>query len=251
VTSLPHRPPSRLRRWAHLLRQFGPAGPIALIATVLPLIGALAIAALAQPIAPWLKSHGVISLAIFILAFALLCGVALVPTYANSILAGWVFGFIIGLPAALLGLLGAAVITYAISRRLSRNRVEQLIGEHPKWQTVRHALIRQSAWRTTWIVVLVRLSPMLPFETTSVLLAVTGVPTAPFITGTALGVIPRTAVVVFIASRARALDLHHTPGRWLLVLGLLATAIAALAIALISRQALKLATEQSDTTTNK
>ena len=84
---------------------------------------------------------------------------------------------------------------------------------------------------------------MLPFETTSVLLAVTGVPVIPFTIGTALGVLPRAAAVVFVASRAHQLDFHHTAGRWLLVFGLLATAIGALVIALISRHALKLATQ--------
>ncbi len=232
-------PPRRIRRFLH---QLGPAGPMALIATFLPALGAIVLIAVARDLAPWLKSHGLPALLLFILAFAILGGFALVPTYANSLLAGWTFGFPIGFPAVLLGLLGAAAISYTFARRVAGHRVEDLIHQHPKWELVKNALIGQGAIRTIWIVMLLRLSPLLPFETTSVLLAATGTPPLPFMVGTAIGVIPRTAAIVFVASRAHHLDFHQANSRWFLAAGLLASALGAVIIAAISKHALDRAT---------
>jgi uncharacterized membrane protein YdjX (TVP38/TMEM64 family) len=230
-----------IRRFLH---QLGPAGPMALIATFLPALGAVVLVAVARDIAPWLKSHGTPALLLFIAAFAILGGFALVPTYANSLLAGWTFGFPIGFPAVMLGLLGAAAISYTFARRVSGHRVEDLIHRHPKWEVVKNALIGQGTWRTIWIVMLLRLSPLLPFETTSVLLAATGVPPLPFMVGTAIGVIPRTAAIVFVASRAHHLDFHQANSKWFLILGILASLLGATIIALISKHALNHATSK-------
>jgi uncharacterized membrane protein YdjX (TVP38/TMEM64 family) len=218
---------------------------MALLATLMPAGGALVLAAFVHEVAPWLKSHGLLALAVFVPAFAILGGFALVPTYANSMLAGWVFGFGVGLPAVLLGLIGAALISFYIARRISGHRVEDLIHQHPKWEIVRNALIGCGRWRTLWIVVLLRLSPLLPFETTSVLLAVTGTPLPQFILGTAIGVIPRTAAIVFVASRMHKLDFHNPHGRWLAVASLVASAIGAVIIAVISKHALHRATKNT------
>ena len=220
---------------------------MALLATLMPAVGALVLAGFVHEIAPWLKSHGLLALALFVPAFAILGGFALVPTYANSILAGWTFGFAIGFPVVLLGLLGAGAISYLVARRISGHRVEDVIHQHPRWEVVKNALIGCGRWRTIWIVMLLRLSPLLPFETTSVLLAVTGTPLAEFLVGTAIGVIPRTAAIVFVASRMHKLDFHNSGNRWLAVGSLLASAVGALIIALISKHALDRATRASAT----
>jgi len=220
---------------------------MALLATLMPAIGALVLAGFVHELAPWLKSHGLLALALFIPAFAILGGFALVPTYANSMLAGWTFGFPVGFPAVLLGLLGAGAISFVVARRISGHRVEDLIHQHPKWEVVKNALIGCGRWRTLWIVMLLRLSPLLPFETTSVLLAVTGTPLTEFLLGTAIGVIPRTAAIVLVASRMHKLNLHDSSNRWLAVAGLLASAIGAVIIALISKHALDRATRASAT----
>jgi uncharacterized membrane protein YdjX (TVP38/TMEM64 family) len=225
------------------LRALGPAGPMALVATLMPAVGAVVLIAVARDVAPWLKARAPLSLVPFVAAFAVLGGFALVPTYANSLLAGWTFGFALGFPAVMVGLLGAGLISYSFAHRIAGHRVEDLIHEHPKWEIVRNALIGRGTWRTIWIVMLLRLSPMLPFEATSVLLAVTGTKLFPFVVGTALGVIPRTAAIVWIASKAHTLDLQEANNRWLLVVGLLLSALGAVVIAVISKRALDRATK--------
>lgn len=215
---------------------------MALLATVMPALGAFAVAAVAHPLSRLMRAHVAMSLGPYVIAFSVLGGFALVPTYANSFLAGWTFGFVIGFPAVMIALLLAGLISYGLANMLSGHRVEDLIRRHPKWEIVREALIEQSAWRTIWIVALLRLSPILPFETTSVLLAVTGVEVGPFAAGTVLGVIPKTAALVYMASRAHRLDLSQANSRWMLVAGLLLTALGVIVIAVIAKHALERAT---------
>src|SRR5690349_7698391 len=104
-TPTPHQ--KRIRRF---VKDLGPAGPMALIATVMPALGAIVVVAVGHEVSRWLKAHTPLSLIPFILAFATLGGFALVPTYANSLLAGWTFGFAVGFPAVMVGLAGAGII---------------------------------------------------------------------------------------------------------------------------------------------
>ena len=161
------------------------------------------------------------------------------PTYVNAILGGWTFKFSIGLPAVLFGLLGSATISYLLVRWIVGHRVSNAIQEHPKWQVVRDALIGGSNLKVAGVIALIRLSPVLPFETTNVLLASCEVKLAPFLLGTMLGVAPRTLAIVFLAAHARKLDLAAAGGWWLLIVGILVTIAIVALMAVISRHALK------------
>jgi uncharacterized membrane protein YdjX (TVP38/TMEM64 family) len=224
------------------LRQIGPAGPVALIATCMPLAGAVALAATAHPVTYWLHAHSWLGLIVFSLAFSLLAGFALVPTYANSILGGWTFKFAIGFPAVMAGMVGAATISYLIAHRIIGHRVSNAIHEHPRWELVRDALVGGSTAKVTGIITLLRLSPLLPYETTNVLLASCEVRLLPYLIGTAIGVAPRTAAMVWIASRMHKLELS-TPGHRGLLIWSIAGAICVIAVlAYVSKHALARAT---------
>jgi uncharacterized membrane protein YdjX (TVP38/TMEM64 family) len=213
------QPPHPIRRF---FRQIGPAGPMALIVTCLPAIGAIFLFSLAPRAAPWLRSHGWLG----------------VPTYANSILGGWTFKFAIGFPAVMAGLGGAAMIGYALAHRIVGHRVEDTIAQHPKWEIVRRALVGGSTLRTIGIITLLRLSPLLPFETTSVLLASFGVRPLPYLIGTLLGIAPRAAALVFFAAQARKLELKTAPHPLTIVIGLIVTAVSVVVLAVVAKHAL-------------
>jgi uncharacterized membrane protein YdjX (TVP38/TMEM64 family) len=237
-------PPTRVHPVRQFFRQIGPAGPVALIATCMPLVGAAILGATAPRVIGWVHAHGAGGVLAFVLAFALFAGFALVPTYANSILGGWMFKFPLGFPVVMAGVGGAALISYTLAHRIVGHRVSNVIHEHPKWEVVRDALIGGSTLKIIGIITLLRLSPVLPFETTNVLLASCEVRVWPFITGTILGVAPRTAAIVFIASRAHKLELGSAGNRWLLVLGIVMSLFVVVLIALISKHALDRATRR-------
>jgi uncharacterized membrane protein YdjX (TVP38/TMEM64 family) len=231
---------------SHPVREFfhqiGPAGPVALIATVMPLLGALVLTAVARPVVHWLHLHGAGGVIVFIAAFSLLAGFALVPTYVNSILGGWTFKFTVGFPAVMAGLLGAAAISYLVAHRIVGHRVSNAIHQHPRWQVVRDALIGGSNLKVMGIITLLRLSPLLPFETSNVLLASCEVRLLPFLLGTAIGVAPRTAAMVFLAARMHKLELAAPGSRWLLIVSIIASLAVIAVLAIVSRHALARAT---------
>jgi uncharacterized membrane protein YdjX (TVP38/TMEM64 family) len=192
--------------FARAFRRLGPAGWLAVAATFLPLLGTVTLLTSLTRLAPWLESHQTTGLAIYIAGFALLSGIAILPTHASAILGGWAFKFAEGFPAAMAGFLGGALIGYSIARRASGDRAVKLIEENPKWRAVYDALLGSGFWKTMLIVALLRLPPNSPFALTNLVLAATRVPLFAFIVGTLIGMMPRISLVVYLASHASELD---------------------------------------------
>ena len=96
------------RRVLRLLWRVGPAGPLAVAASVMPGIGAVALYHRLGPAAAWLREHAHAGPVVCAAAFGLIGGVALLPTCALSVVCGWAFGFGPGLVTTLTGFLGAA-----------------------------------------------------------------------------------------------------------------------------------------------
>jgi uncharacterized membrane protein YdjX (TVP38/TMEM64 family) len=196
------QPPKDL--WASAVaffRRLGPAGFLAIIAATLPPLGGFVLIGLSGSyVAPFLRSHPNAGPFMYAGGFALLAGFALLPTYAQSLLGGWAFGFRTGLTFALVGFGGASLIAYVVARKASGDHVIKLIDEHPKWRAVYDALLGRGFWRTLGIVTLVRIPPNSPFALTNLLMATVRVPVVPYLIGTLLGMAPRTAAVVYFGS---------------------------------------------------
>lgn len=184
-----------------LLQRLGPAGLLGLLWTVAPALGGIFLLARIDYASEWLQTHGLaMSVFVYVSIFIVSAGLGFLPTYAQSILAGWVFGIWIGIPAALAGFGGASLIGYAIARTVSRGRVERVIEENIKARAVRDALIGQGFWKTLGIVTLVRVPPNSPFALTNGVLASSGVKLLPYFIGTVVGMTPRTSAAVILAN---------------------------------------------------
>ena len=165
-------------RWATLMR-LGRLGPAAAATAFLPPIGLLILLGTMNQSAPWLQSHGAVGVLMFVVAFSVFGGLALLPTYAPSVLGGWAFGVVVGLVATLAGFVGAAAIGFAIARHLSGDRLVQVLDEYPRGQALHRALLSSSWPRTVLVVTLLRVPPNGPFAMTNLLLAATRVRWAP------------------------------------------------------------------------
>jgi uncharacterized membrane protein YdjX (TVP38/TMEM64 family) len=234
------------RSGASMVRRLGPTGPLALLATFGPPLGTAALVWKATAISAFLKAQGPAGVILYTGAFALLAGLALLPTYAQAILGGYVFGLGLGIPAALTGFLGGALIGYLIADRASGGRVMALMDEHPRWRLVRDALVgvdRQGhgLWRTMAIVALIRLPPNSPFAITNLVMASVKVPLLPFLFGTVVGLSPRTIAAVYLGSTLKTLtgeSLRSAGGRWVLIAGVVTTIIVILVIGRLAQRAL-------------
>ena len=176
---------------------------------MLPIIGSLDVLALGPFARHWLRDRASWGVFIFTVAFAILGALALAPTYSTSIIAGWTFGFALGFPAVVIGTVGGAVMCYVVARRSAAERVHATFEDHPKWEVVRRALTEETPLKTLWIVFLMRLSPVLPFGTTNMLMATTGVPLSIYVFGTMLGLMPRMALIALAAAGAERPGLRH------------------------------------------
>lgn len=225
-----------LRDTRSALRRLGPAGPLALIASTLPMIGFVTLASMFNIIGPWLRDLGTPGLMIYILGFMLTAGLAIFPTHIQSALGGWTFGFAAGAPAACCGVLGAALVGYAVGLRATGQRAVRLIAEKPKWKAVYDALIGSGFWRALLIVLLVRLA-LSPFALTNFLFAATRVHPLAYVIGTVVGLAPRTCAVVFFAMGLQEVTAETPHRRALWLIGLAATLVAVFVIGHLANRA--------------
>ncbi len=190
-----------------VFRKLGPAGWLGVFAAVMPALGGILLLGSLEVVGPWLKDQGNAGLALYIGAFVVFAGFALLPTYAQAVLGGWAFGFALGLPAALAGFFGASLIGYELGRRASGDRAMRLLDQHPRWRAVRDALVGGEEgvgfFKTLGIVTLIRLPPNSPFAITNIVLSSVRVPRVAYALGTLIGMAPRTGVAVFLADQIR------------------------------------------------
>lgn len=222
-----------------IFRRLGPAGPLAVAAATLPAIGGFVLLGFMPTISDWLRSHAdTTGLLIYIAGFALLAGLALLPTYAQAVLGGFAFQFVPGLLAALGGFGGAALIGYVIAWRASGQRAIEVIASDVKWKAVHTALVGSGFWKTLLIVFLLRVPPNSPFALTNLVMAATRVNPLPYILGTMFGMAPRTAVAVWFGASLDEWDLSKAKNIWLLVVGVIVLLIVLAIIGQIANKAI-------------
>jgi uncharacterized membrane protein YdjX (TVP38/TMEM64 family) len=210
------------------VRRLGQLGPLAVAATILPPLGSLLIIATLEPLSAWLRAHGALGVVVFVVAFALCGGFALLPTYTPSIVGGWAFGLAGGLSATLAGFLLAATIGFALARRLSGERLMDVLREHPRGLAVHDAFVRSGFWKAVLVVALLRLPPNSPFAMANLLLAASRVGYAPFLAGTLAGLAPRAGAAVAVGAGLARVDLDR-PTEAVAVAGGLAVTIGVVA----------------------
>jgi len=188
---------------------------MAILALFMPAVAGVVLLSNMSAISSWFAGQGEWGVAIYIVGFAVLSGFALLPTYAQAALGGYVFGVSIGVPAAMCGFLGGAIIAYELGRMSSRDRIDRMIEAKPKWAAVRRALTgRQrdgsaSLLKSVGTVTLLRLPPNSPFALMNLLMSSVKVPRLPYYIGTLVGMLPRTALVVVLGAGIRTAIVQH------------------------------------------
>jgi uncharacterized membrane protein YdjX (TVP38/TMEM64 family) len=168
-------------------------------------------------------------------------GLALLPTHTIILLGGWAFGMTIGLPAALFGFNGGALIGYFVGRRAAGQRVVDVISENPKWQAIYDALLGGGFWKTLGYVTLLRLPPNSPFAMTNLVMAATRVPLGAYVLGTFFGMLPRATVVIALGAGLENLADADKPW-WMFVVTIVLTIIILVVLAKVANRAIAKAT---------
>jgi uncharacterized membrane protein YdjX (TVP38/TMEM64 family) len=200
----------------------------------------------------WVQAQGTAGVIAYVLIYNL-ATVLFIPgavlTLGGGALYGVVWGFVYAVFAATLG----AILAFGIGRYLARGAICQQMRSHPHFQTL-DAAVSQSGFK---IVLLTRLSPILPFNLLNYAYGVTQVSFKDYVLGS-LGLVPGTLLYVYLGALAgdiATLSSGHaylTPQAQLIqgllhALGLLSTAVVTLVITHRARHALQQTVPQTIT----
>lgn len=132
----------------------------------------------------WLERLGWLAPAGFALGYAVAV-VLLVPGSLLTMLAGALFGVVGGALAALTGAVLGSALAFSLARGALRGRVARWLGNDPRLVAIDAALAEGG----TRLVLLLRLSPLVPFSALNFLLGLTRIPLGAFLAGS-VGMIP-------------------------------------------------------------
>ena len=233
---MPVRPSAPGPGW---IRRLGAAGPVAVLLSFAPPLGGIALLSVLTWSGGWLRLHPETGWLVYATAAALLIGFSFVPTFSCAIIAGWAFGFLGGWLISVVAVTAGAVLAYALGRGITKDRVVELVREHPRLDAVHRALLARRARETVLVVVLVRLPPAAPFGLTNFLLAAARVPLREYIAGTFVGVMPRLALTAFVGAALEKLRFDHVLDRWMVVAGAVVSLVAIVALGAMAGRALR------------
>lgn len=229
---------SWLARIRSIARGLGPAGPWFVVAAGGPVVGLLVLTATSTTWLPWF-GEGLDSVLVFWGLGAVMAGLCLVPTQVASLVAGYLFGAWLGTVLGLLVVLVAAIIGFQLWSRVVGSRVLDAIGNQPKAARVHRALLGRSTGRTIWLIALLRLSPVLPFAATNLLMAAFGVRGSVFLVATAIGAGPRLIAVSLVGAELSELDWQAAGSWWATMVAIVATLLFLVVTSRIARNALR------------
>lgn len=193
----------------------------------------------------WVSRRGALSGVILCLAW-IPAAVLLVPGSILTLGTGFLFGGVWGLVVVSIGSTLGATAAFLVGRRLGRDWVRERIGGHERMRGVDGAIAREGLK----VVLLLRLSPLIPYNALNYALSLTAVGLRDYVLGSWLGMLPGTVLYVALGAGARSLAAALTgagerPAAWLALAaaGIAATAAAVWLVARAARRALAVRTE--------
>ncbi|KAK4524763.1 hypothetical protein GAYE_SCF05G2666 [Galdieria yellowstonensis] len=145
-----------------------------------------------QPLIDWIESFGPLASEVYGFIYFLL-EVLCLPAFPLTVAAGYLFGFWKGLVTVSLAGTCASGVSFLLSRYTLRSFVEKVSKKYQRFQTIDRAISRQGFK----IVLLLRLSPILPFAISNYLYGLTSIPFGPYILASWLGMLPGTSLYVY------------------------------------------------------
>lgn len=165
-----------------------------------PLAGVAWLAGEAGPLGEIRERAGLSMVPVFMVVAGLAVGLALLPSHASSLAAGFLFGWGGGAVAAL-GVVGVAVgIHLTVSRWWAGDAWREAIDRTRWGRILASGLVDVRGWRAVGAVALARLAPQIPFAAGSVLAVGCRVRPVPLVVGTLLGMAPRVLLVVWLGA---------------------------------------------------
>ncbi len=191
---------------------------LAVVVVVLPFVGAAALASTQSSWLPWLNETPA-GKALFVGAAIGLCGLACLPPQIASLIGGYAYGRGPGAALALSAFVGAAFLGYGLLRLVAGPSWRVWIENRERMRALHQALLDTDARTTTFVVALLRISPVMPFSGTNLLIASARVKALPYLLGSALGFAPLAVLTTSAGATVAELHLMDRPPveGWILV----------------------------------
>lgn len=197
------------------------------------------LASLIPRFAGYVESLGSWGPVMFVLGYVI-ATVAMVPGSLLTLAAGALFGLTKGTAIAFLSATLGASAAFLLSRHVARGEIERRLSGDPRFVAIDRAIRHQG--RT--IVLLLRLSPVFPFNLLNYALGLTQVRYLDFLIAS-IGMLPGTLLYVYygrlvgdVARLASGIPLHGTSGSYVVLgIGLLATIALTILVSRTARRA--------------
>ena len=194
-----------------------------------------------EAIVPALTQPGPWGAVLFVLAY-IVASIALAPVFLLTFAAGAVFGLWHGTLLVYVGAVLGASSVFAIASPLGRSRFFRWMDRDERVAAVRRAVVTEG----TWVMFLLRLSPVVPFVLLNYALALSGVRYRDFL-ASSVGMLPAIVMYVYygkvvgdIGKLAAGVAPPRGPEYYvLLFVGLVATVAATTAVTRAARKAMK------------
>ncbi len=160
-----------------------------------------------------------------------------VPGALLTLAAGYLFGLGWGVVIVSLASTAAAALAFLIARYVARARVQKVARRNAKFGALDRA-IGKNDWK---VVLLLRLSPLIPFSLSNYLYGLTSARFVPYVAASWVGMLPGTVLYVSLGAAGKSLagGRARSPWEWaLLVAGVLATAAVTVLLARVAKKEL-------------
>jgi uncharacterized membrane protein YdjX (TVP38/TMEM64 family) len=185
----------------------------------------------------WAKTLGVLGGVLFGIAYVI-AALLFVPGSLLTIGAGFTFGLLWGTVIVSASSVTAAALGFLIARYAARDQVERLVQRNRNFQAIDRA-IAEKGWK---VVVLLRLSPLVPFSVSNYLYGLTGIRFHQFVLASWVGMLPGTILYVYLGAAGQSIGKARERSVWewvLLGAGLIATLAVTLLLTRVAKNELQ------------
>jgi uncharacterized membrane protein YdjX (TVP38/TMEM64 family) len=188
----------------------------------------------------WVQGIGFWGAVLFAVAYVP-AAILFVPGALLTLSAGFAFGVVKGTLVVSAGSTAGAAAAFLVARTVARDWVSRRIAGRPKLAAIGRAVAKEDFK----LVLLTRLSPVLPYNVLNYALGLTGVRFGNYLLASWIGMLPGTIMYVYLGSAANSVASllseetpRSTSRQVLFVLGLAATVAAVVIITRAARRAL-------------
>lgn len=192
----------------------------------------------------YVADSGPWGMGVFAAAYVL-ATVLMLPGWILTVIAGMVWGLVAGTALVSFSSVTGATCAFLLARSQLRPAIESLLSRHAAMRNF-DTLAAGQGWK---IVLLLRLSPLVPFNLLNYGLGLSAIPLREYVPATMAGMLPGTFLYVYLGSLGNFFAAGRTRSaaeNFMMFLGLAATLICSIVLARIARRAVQASVSRAE-----